>query len=296
MDKYIGTLIGGCCGDVLGSQTEGKTFSEIKKRYPTIEMPEGKLYTDDTEMTLVLARHISKNKNISTIQLHKEYAKEIKNKGYSYSTRSILKKFKDDIPGFMSEGKSDHNGCVMRISPLGLLNLKTEKLIDYIKSATLFTHGGNEDSVFCCFIHCKLINALVNRKFTHFTEYFNYIFQKFINTKFFTKINVVKFCLNYSTKSITEELLGNCDIFQIKAIDAICCAYYIFFKNYKNPKDAVIEAATLGGDTDTIAKLVGELCGAYYGYEWIPKDWNGVEGERELLELAKKLYKERVLS
>jgi ADP-ribosylglycohydrolase len=290
MDNYIGTLLAGCCGDVLGSQTEGMTFLQIKEKYPLLGMPENKLYTDDTEMTLVLARHISKHQNIITIQLHKEYANEIKDKGYSSTTRSILKKIKDDVGEFIPEGKSDHNGCVMRISPLGLINLSTEDLIESIKLATLFTHGGNEDSVFCCFIHCKLINSLINRKFAYFADYFNYIFQKFVNTKFFTKINIVKFCLNYSTKSITEELLGHCDIFQIKAIDAICCAYYIFFRNYQKPKEAIIEAATLGGDTDTIAKLVGDLCGAYYGYEWIPEDWYGVEGQSELIELGKNLY------
>jgi ADP-ribosylglycohydrolase len=50
-------------------------------------------------------------------------------------------------------------------------------------------------------------------------------------------------------------------------------------------------AANLGGDTDTIAKLVGDLVGATYGTEWIPEEWQNPEGKDELTELAKILYK-----
>ena len=93
--KYVGVLLGGCCGDVLGSQTEGMTPEQIKKQFGTVKtMPEKKLYTDDTEMTLVLARHLVKNKEILMESLHTEYGQEITNKGYSKNTRRILTIFK----------------------------------------------------------------------------------------------------------------------------------------------------------------------------------------------------------
>ena len=291
MDKYIGVLLSSCSGDVLGSQTEGMTRKQIKEHFSLLKMPEDKLYTDDSEMMLVLARHIVKNKTIDFVKIHVEYANEIKNKGYSLKTRTILSNIKKNTTGcFDTPGFSDTNGCVMRIAPLGLLNIDSKTLMQSIYLSTYFTHGGNKDSVFCCFIHCKLINALVNRKFQNFVDYFNYIYAKFFNHKYFAKINIVKFCLNHKINSITFELLGDPNAFQIKAIDAICCAYYIFFKNYQNPKNAIIEAAMMGGDTDTIAKLVGDLCGAYYGYEWLPSEWLGVEGEKEFTELGKSIY------
>ena len=66
--KIIGTILSGCYGDVLGSQTEGMTRKDIIEKYGDIivKMPTIKNYTDDSEMTLVLLRHIVKNKKIIT--------------------------------------------------------------------------------------------------------------------------------------------------------------------------------------------------------------------------------------
>ena len=165
IDQIFGTIIGGWCGDVLGSQTEGMNRKNIIKKYDdlVIDMPSIKNYTDDSEMTLVLLRHIIKNKKIDTIELHNEYAKElINNKGYSLTTKSILQQIKNN--NYPSEkGLSDHNGCIMRISPLGLVHFKNDQdLINNIVLATYYTHGGNNSSLACCFLHCKLINKLVN--------------------------------------------------------------------------------------------------------------------------------------
>ena len=41
---------------------------------------------------------------------------------------------------------------------------------------------------------------------------------------------------------------------------------------FLKPKDALIMAANMGGDTDTVAKLVGDLVGATHGTEWIPEE------------------------
>ena len=38
-------------------------------------------------------------------------------------------------------------------------------------------------------------------------------------------------------------------------------------------EEAIIEAANLGGDADTIAAITGGLAGAIYGYKEIPERW-----------------------
>lgn len=40
-----------------------------------------------------------------------------------------------------------------------------------------------------------------------------------------------------------------------------------------NFRDAVIAAANLGGDADTIAAVCGQIAGSYYGFSAIPKRW-----------------------
>lgn len=291
-DRFIGTLLGGCCGDVLGSQTEGLKKTQIHQKITT--MPSNKLYTDDTEMTIVLARHLSKNNTIEIVNLHHEYGVEITNKGYSQNTRNILQMFKDNHfqAKFLGMGNSDCDGAVMRISPLGLMNLDFENVVKQTQNAIYYTHGANADAHISAVLHCRIINALVNEKYKDKFELFAYVMK--ISKKhpnLWCKINIVKFCLNiYENINITEELLGDKDIFQIKAIDALACAYYIFFKFYDNPKEAVCVAAGLGGDTDTIAKITGDLCGALHGTSWIPIEWKGVENEEELIFLGETLY------
>lgn len=60
--------------------------------------------------------------------------------------------------------------------------------------------------------------------------------------------------------------------------------------NFDNFKDGMMAVIRLGGDTDTNAACYGQLAGAYYGYEAIPKEWReGVYLADELVELADKL-------
>lgn len=293
-EKFYGIIIGGCCGDVLGSQTEGMTRKQITEIYGELvtEMPKIKNYTDDSEMTLVLLRHIIKNKKIDSRDIHIEYANELKNnKGYSGKTRSILQKIKDgNFP--IEKGISDHNGCIMRISPLGLVKFKNdEELINNILLATYYTHGGNDASISCCYLHCKLINKLLYSTNTKKDDMLNYVIK--LSTSYqplFSMINLVKHLLYKKTNiNITYELFGSEDFFQIKAIHCLSTALYIFFKFYEEPLKGVCYAASLGGDTDTIAKIVGDLMGALHGTKWIPEKWKGIENENEMISLLKNI-------
>ncbi len=297
IDKYMGTLLGGCCGDVLGSQTEGMTHDQIVRRFggEVTEMPEGKKYTDDTEMTLVLARHLVEKKSVHARELHAEYGNAMSNKGYSSSTRAILQLFKDNPEHgvWASSGKSSHNGAVMRIAPIGLMKWETKEVMKAVRDACHYTHGANEDAMYSALLHCCMINALVNERFTDKLDYWTYVMNNArFHSPLWTKINLVRYCLNHDVESITEELLGSKNAFQIKAIDALCCAFYTFFRHFDDPRKAVQCAASMGGDTDTIAKIVGELCGALHGTKWIPNTWHGVEGEEELIRLARALIGE----
>lgn len=55
-------------------------------------------------------------------------------------------------------------------------------------------------------------------------------------------------------------------------VDSLMCALYTFWE-YSSFEEAVVYAANLGGDADTIAAICGGLAGAFYGFEAIPKEW-----------------------
>lgn len=55
-------------------------------------------------------------------------------------------------------------------------------------------------------------------------------------------------------------------------VDSMECALAAFYST-NSFEDAIVEAANMGGDADTIAAIAGGLAGAYYGYGAIPERW-----------------------
>lgn len=293
--RKIGMIIAGCIGDVLGSQSEGMTRDRIITQFkPDVtELPHGKKYTDDSEMMIILLRHLVKNRKVVVNELHKEYANIDFRRGYSQNTRDLLLSIRNGkFPTEM--GRSPCDGAVMRISPIALLDIDENTLGTEVQMAIYYTHGGCADAHATAYIHCVLLRSLLaaddlidNRK----ELFLNILSKAETHQPLWCKLNIVYRCI-YSTEpveSITKELTGNKDTFQIYAIDAFCCSVYSFFRFYEDPKRAIIYAASMGGDTDTIAKMTGDMCGARYGLDWIPDNWKGVEDQEELWKLTEQL-------
>ncbi len=76
--------------------------------------------------------------------------------------------------------------------------------------------------------------------------------------------------------------------------EALPLALFVFLRYLENPEEAFWNAVNsygeFGGDTDSIAFLVGSFLGAYYGRMVFPQDMiKKLENSRELLDLANKL-------
>lgn len=284
-EKFIGVLVGGCIGDVLGSQTEGMTRSQIVMKFGDMVTSFFSMkYTDDTAMTLTLARYLKTNPEIDVVKLHEEYAMDLE-RGYSSTTRDILRIFKDGRGAFLPIGQSRHNGSVMRIAPLSLLNTTDEKLSNLIKYALYYTHGGSSESLYSALVHVKFISYMM-KGMSRTVALEKVLVYARACPELYCKLNLVKYLLGIPKINITKEIMGDENAFQIKAVDALAIAIYIFCENV-DPLTAISKAASLGGDTDTIAKLVGDLCGAKYGTVWITDEMKNVEGYEELESLGK---------
>jgi ADP-ribosylglycohydrolase len=63
------------------------------------------------------------------------------------------------------------------------------------------------------------------------------------------------------------------------------------FKKSRSFKHGALLAVNLGADADTTAAVYGQLAGAYYGYNNIPKSWKNRLIKRDLIEqYATSLY------
>lgn len=80
-------------------------------------------------------------------------------------------------------------------------------------------------------------------------------------------------------------VLRDCAAMRVSA--AICC----FLRHPGSFEEAVVEAASLGGDADTIASMTGAISGARLGIEAIPEEWvEKLENRAYIEELAVKLW------
>jgi ADP-ribosylglycohydrolase len=68
------------------------------------------------------------------------------------------------------------------------------------------------------------------------------------------------------------------------ARETVPAAFYCFIKF--EPEEALIWAASSGGDTDSIASIAGSLFGATSGTSWIPDRWLSPLEQKERIERA----------
>lgn len=65
-------------------------------------------------------------------------------------------------------------------------------------------------------------------------------------------------------------------------LDSLEASLWCLYRS-KDFKDAVCEAVSLGGDTDTIGAITGSLAGLYYGWDKMPVDWVEKLKNKELI-------------
>ena len=307
--QFIGVLMSGCVGDVLGSYNENLTFDQIRTRKRITKEFINTKFTDDTELTIVLAQYLIKyynTKHSMVPTVHNMYHKIVKHskRGYSRKTKHLLSNWHDCMPA----NNSDTNGSVMRIAPLALIKVNDDKdLYNKIKNAIYCTHGESKDAIDTSFLHVKLIQYLLHNSCDTPDELYSYalsIVQMLQNSNLYPLLIAINFenkktVLNptyvdnsvedYLKINVTKNIFGY-DFMQIKAIHCYTLVLTCFLYNYDKPINALIMAANVGGDTDTVAKIVGDLIGAKYGTNWIPESWKYPEHHNEIANLGKQLW------
>ena len=234
-------IIGGICGEVLGSMYEREKDKDKVKRLSSkksMKVLAGMSYTDDTILSLAIAKWLmddpSHNKE-SLIDLFKHF-------GNRYRIYSFSKKFQKWVE---SDDRAPYgansNGCAMRVAPVAWYAKTLDECQALAKTTAEITHNSEEGIRGAQAVAAAIF---LNRTGKSKAEIKSYIEQNF------------GYNLNRTTDEIrpTYTFETACD----KSVpESIIC-----FLEAENYMDAVIRAISLGGDTDTMACIAGDIAAA----------------------------------
>lgn len=268
LNKIKGGLMGIAVGDALGAPLEFMQQEEIEEQYGQVESMIGGGWlnlkpgqvTDDTMMTLCVARGILANPNNPVDEIGQEFVR-----WYEGNPPDIGNSCKVSIQLYLEQGdwheaskaahhslkKSGGNGSLMRTLPIAFAyHYKLDKMLKVTSDVSKMTHWEEVTDHACQIYNCLILAYLGGR---------------------IEKEELIAQMLELYPS--TSGLLDLRDIPPSGYVrDSLYHALQCFILT-DNFRDCVIRAANLGGDADTIAAITGGLAGVYYGIDAIPTEW-----------------------
>lgn len=224
-------MLGAIAGDIIGSVYE---HHQIKTT--TFPLFDGNCrFTDDTVMTIAVAHSILENVDYATSM--KLFGRKYPNAGYGSAFIHWL--FEDDLRPYNSWG----NGSAMRVSPLGFAFDDTDTLLEEAKRSAVVSHNHPEG--------IKGAQATALAVFLARTSGSKDDLRSEITNRF-------DYDLNRTVAEIRE----------IYQFDVSCQGTVpeaiIAFLESTNFEEAIRNAISLGGDSDTLACIAGGIAQAFY--------------------------------
>ncbi len=234
-------MIGAIIGDIVGSRFERK--GNFKSKEFTLFKNKSR-FTDDTVLTIAVADCILNDLS---------FAKTIRAYGLQYPGVGYGARFKIWLTGMIGPYNSWGNGSAMRVSPIGFAYDTEEEVLQKAKESAEVTHNHPEG--------IKGAQAIALAVFWARTGYTKRAIQVGIEEKF-------GYDLNRSIAEIRPEYQ-----FDVSCQGSVPEAIIAFLES-NDYEDAIRNAISIGGDTDTIACMAGGIAQAFYGGvpHWISKE------------------------
>jgi poly(ADP-ribose) glycohydrolase ARH3 len=300
-DRIRGALVGAVIGDAFGSPLEGAGKNEAARLAASRAVNRGPWgFTDDAMMFVALAESIRDTGTVSPVHLLTAFSNRYEPaRGFGRGMKLAINAFRTGTPWrevarvAWPEG-SRGNGGAVRVGAVALRSWQTRPdLLAAATIATRVTHA-HPEAIEMALLHASLValvlldpdvigspgEALIRlEKEVSATPFVQETFSK-IRTVVLTSgdVDIARVC---GTSTLARE--------------SVPAAHSSFFKSHGTFRDAIVAAASLGGDVDSICALVGCLAGALHGIAGIPSDWVAAISHEspsptELLALADDCY------
>jgi ADP-ribosyl-[dinitrogen reductase] hydrolase len=262
VSRARGAFIGLAIGDALGAPAEFLTRGEIQQKYGILKEMAGGGWlrlkpgqvTDDTEMSLCLARGIVSAGGWSLTAIADNLAGWLKSKPIDVGDtcrrgiRNYMLKGTLETPPNEWDGG---NGAAMRMVPVALLTLADESLLRSrsIEQAHL-THNHPLSDAASVTLGRLLHLAVTGRSMNQMRREAEHLVER------------------YPTFSY-DPYKGLATGYVVDTMQTVC---HCFFRA-RSFESCVIETVNQGGDADTTGAIAGALAGAYFGEQSIPQRW-----------------------
>jgi ADP-ribosylglycohydrolase len=225
-------MLGAIAGDIIGSLYE---INNIKTKDFILLKPDN-IFTDDTVLTVAVADKLLNNGDYE--QIFKTYYHRYSTRGYGKSFRSWAKG--EIVGAYNSYG----NGSAMRVSPIGYAFNNLEQVLLQAKISAEITHNHPEG--------IKGAQAVAASIFLARTGTDKTTIKSYIESNF-----------GYNLQPTLDEIRPNYK-FDVSCQGSVPQAIIAFLES-TDFEDAIRNAISIGGDSDTIACITGSIAEAFYG-------------------------------
>ena len=304
-DKFRGAILGCFLGDAFGSGFEGMNLEKARFHMDNLSKKFPRSYTDDTDMTLAVAGSIIQSGGVSPEDIAKQFSLTCDlTRGYAIGTikavlalRAGMKWY--DVARIGFENGSFGNGAAMRVSPVGLFyHRDLEGLRKAAMEQANITHAHPLGQWGAVMQACSVGLAVSQNPKGPFKK--EQMVTDLREILWGGPIEYMK-SLNRIEKMVVQgKKLQALKIVQsfgngVEAHFSVPSACYIAITYSPDFCDAIRAAISLGGDTDTIAGMVGAIVGAHVGEKGLPVEWieqleDGPRGRSFAKSLADRLF------
>ena len=233
-------MLGAIVGDIVGSRFE---WNNIKTKNFELLNSINCCFTDDTVMTLAVAKSLldceKDYRYLSEIAIKNmvEIGRYYPNCGYGEKFYNWI--MKDNHKPYNSFG----NGAAMRISACGIVGESLEEVKELSKKITEVSHNHPEGIKGAEAVACAVYLANNGKSILEIRD--------FIQSNYYN--------LNFKLDEIRDNYK-----FDVSCQGTVPQALVAFFES-ESFEDAIRNAISIGGDSDTIAAITGAVAEAYYG-------------------------------
>ncbi len=305
IDRFRGCLLGLATGDALGTTLE---FVPAREVSPISEMEGGGPFdlkpgewTDDTSMALCLAESLIERRDFDAKDQMERYVRWFRHGHLSSTgecfdiggtTRRALVRFEktgEEFSGPTAENTAG-NGSLMRLGPVPLFFcLSPEDAIAKSALSSRTTHGARTAIDACRYFGALVWGALQGSSKKELIEK---PFSPFDGCWDSSPLapEIAEIADGSFRRKNPPEIAGTG--FVVRTLEAALWAFH----RTDSFREGCLSAVNLGDDADTTGAVYGQIAGAYYGVDGIPRTWLKLLAKREAVDsFAKKLFERRRL-